>query len=149
MVVIFDIDLLEDKIKKELVQVAKKYNLACIFRIEYTEPFLNNTDLYTAVSISDAQDYDNCEMFLLPDGCTHNDEKNKIPFVNRMLALRDFTLILKKSYRSVEWFIGDSGTPYDDFLHLYASPNELPQIMDQYYYDPKTVVESDIHIVVK
>lgn len=32
---------------------------------------------------------------------------------------------------------------------LREGKNELPQIMDQYYYDPKTVVESDIHIVVK
>lgn len=76
MAVLFDIDSLEDEIKKELIQTAEKYHLACFFKIEYTEQFLRSADLYAVVSISDSQNFDNCEMFLLPDGCIHNNQKN-------------------------------------------------------------------------
>ncbi len=52
--IVGDTDSLDLKTEKELIKTAKKHNLACFFKMEYTEPFLSNIPLYYVVSVADS-----------------------------------------------------------------------------------------------
>ena len=101
------------------------------------------------ISISNHSKYDNCEMFLLPDGCLYNGKTNPVSFSYRMSVLEDITSALQKSNYRVEWFIGDSGTPYHDFKILQCGFSQISEIIEQHFFDFETAVQTDLHILIK
>ena len=140
---------INQRAKKELCDILQNKGLYCFFDLKYREPFLENIGKYQCVSISDDSEFDNCEMFLLPDRCFYNGKTNLLPFSNRMSVLEDVTSVLQKNEYQVEWFIGDSGTPFDEFQTLECLTCDLSKVISQNFFDFKTAVQKDIHIIVK
>lgn len=93
----------------------------------YCEPLLayypNTDQIY---NITDAGS-DNCEMFLLPDNCFYSGKTNPIPFRNRMEQLSMTFIALRFFSKSIEVFIGDSGTEYYEFTAIQVSAELFPE----------------------
>ena len=140
---------LNNYIKEELYSILEKNNLYCFFEVPYHEPFFNELGKFQMISISNHSKYDNCEMFLLPDGCLYNGKTNPVSFSYRMSVLEDITSALQKSNYRVEWFIGDSGTPYHDFKILQCGFSQISEIIEQHFFDFETAVQTDLHILIK
>ncbi len=102
------------------------------FDFNYTEPvaehYKNSAFIF---SLADDGYYDNCEKLLLPDNCVINDFKNEIPFIKRMqdLACLINTVLDKSS--SLELFIGESGTDYNDFDSYSTNVNSFPYLANR------------------
>ena len=60
-------------------------------------------------SFADDNEYDNCEMLLLPDNCSHNGYENLIPFKTRMGVLSSIIECASEFFDHIELFIGDAG----------------------------------------
>ena len=97
----------------------------------YCEPLLANypnTDI--VYNITDAGS-DNCEMFLLPDNCFYSGKTNPIPFRNRMELLSMTFIALRFFTKSIEVFIGDSGTEYCEFTEIQTPAELFPEAANQ------------------
>lgn len=106
-----------DKIKEQIKMLFNNCGLGVFFEVAYSEPFLERykNDEHLIFSISDNFEFDNCEMFLLPDRCKYNGQTNNIPFEKRMCDLKRIIEIILSFCHNIEIFIGDSGTNFEDF----------------------------------
>ena len=112
----------------------------------YVEPCLRKAQSESKVilSISDDAQFNNCEMLLLPDNCFYNGRSNNIPFSERMQLLKDvFELIVDKN-SPIELFVGDSGTPYNDFEHHKITLQDFLTVSANL----NSVTPPDLHLVI-
>lgn len=97
--------------------LAISYHLGVAFELAYEEPFLSEIcDSNKLIcDFSDRPNSDNCELLLLPDGCSFNGSKNIVSFASRMARLEVILTAILKQAGSVDLFVGDSGTALDSF----------------------------------
>lgn len=106
-----------DIFNNEIDILLKQCNLKIISELSYNEPLCDKYKKgdYLLFSISDAHYADNCEMFLLPDGCLINGKRNNMPFSERMSIFEKILLNILKKTQLIHLFVGDSGTAFDDY----------------------------------
>ena len=108
--------IIEDRIRVK--NLLGKYGLAAFFEMEYEEPFLKQLETKDGsliISIADSKKYDNCEMLLLPDGCSINYRENKIPFQERMMQMQEVLKTILDYGEKIDLFIGNSGVDLSEF----------------------------------
>lgn len=111
---------------KQLETLAKSHKRGVKFSIDWPEPLvlqLKNDSFI--VNIVDCPKCDNCELFLLPDGWYSNGKTNDLAFRERMKLLREIANIFINRNYSVELYLGESGTPPEDFYDIILNNNEL------------------------
>lgn len=103
--------------REQIKPLFNRFGLGVFFEFPYLEPFMKEyeKDDYFVFSVADNMNFDNCEMFLLPDNCTYNGKKNEISFKTRMSNLKSIIEIILKTEKSIELFIGESGTEFFEF----------------------------------
>ena len=134
--------------KNIIINILEENNLACFFEFDYIEPFLKKyiNEEKQFFSISDNKDFDNCEIFLLPDNCYFNGIQNHIPFDKRMGVLVDISNEILKSAEKIEFFIGDSGASFDEFENLDVNINSFKSNLLQKVNDYNC---KDLHFIVR
>ena len=114
--------------------VGKEYGIGVHFDIPQDEPFLCEYGCPDLLfTISDGDETDNCERFLLPDGWTINSVENPIPFAHRMKVLQQFADSLNNICARVEILVGESGMDLDDFALYKVMAQDIPNIMAHRY----------------
>ncbi len=144
--------LLTDRLKEETVHILSSRGLACFWKDTIQEPFveqLPDISSQSFFSIADDTCYDNCEMFVLPDGCFYNGRTNSIPFIKRMEVLQDVFSFFKCHGISAELFMGDSGGLLEEYHMFCCSIEEIPNIINRYYFDHRTATGWNLRIVLK
>ncbi|MBQ8210088.1 MAG: hypothetical protein IJZ35_05860 [Clostridia bacterium] len=134
--------------KNKIVRLLQENGLACFFEFDYIEPFLKKylNQEKQFFSISDSNDFDNCDCFLLPDNCYYNGRQNNIPFENRMEIIVATAREILETKKEVEFFIGDSGACFDDFEHHNVDINSFKNLLLQKMNNFNC---TDLHFVVK
>ncbi len=132
-------------IENEIKRIVDKHGMGFFVEEKCDEPFVDKSSLYLVFSLSDNYEFDNCEMFLLPDGWICNGKSNKIPFINRMEVIQDCVIKLSKLKCQIEIFLGESGCQITDFIHLKCFPNEIANLINNNYCD-KYGGEYNLHI---
>ena len=132
----------------KLKKAAENSNLGIFFYDRIKEAFDDEHKGFVKASLSDNKVYDNCEMLLLPDDWYFNGRKNPKPFMSRMMIIRDLVSIIQSSNQNVELYVGESGVEENDFLEIECDANNLPNVMDEFYYSKDTCVESNLHICI-
>ena len=116
------------------VLLQKTYGLGVCFDTPANEPFLQDyacPDLL--FTISDTEETENCELFLLPDGWTINGAENPVPFVQRMKVLQQFAYSLSNICEWMEILVGDSGMDLDDFVLSEVKTKDVLNVMVDRY----------------
>lgn len=115
---------------RELIDIAKTHNRGIRFDIDWEEPFLHNLDKdMLCFSLSDSQSNDNADVLFLPDGWYINGETNDTPFVERMKFLCDVAKASLYAYERMGFFIGTSGTLYNEFYQSTVSLDNLLSLL--------------------
>ena len=82
-------------------------------------------------SFADDNEYDNCEMLLLPDNCYHNGYTNLIPFRARMIGLSRIIEGSLDYFSRIELFVGDVGASMiEEFEPCSISVKQFAEFMD-------------------
>lgn len=134
-------------IKNELRRIASQYGKGIWFYEKYEEPFVKHFSKCFVISFSDSTVYDNCEMLLLPDGCSFNGKINNNSFCERMKVIEEATKCLNALGYNSEIFIGESGTDYEEFSEIKCSSDNISDIIYKNYTDSYGVRENDLHII--
>ena len=116
-IAVFDAVPNRNALENMIKSLAISYNLGVAFTLAYIEPFLLEiSDSNKLIcDFSDGPNSDNCELLLLPDGCSFNGNKNISSFASRMMQLEVILIAILKQTDRVDLFIGDSGTALDSF----------------------------------
>lgn len=120
----------EKALCNELTQFVREAGLSLFFYENIDEPFdiLYNTE-YLRISVSDNEEYDNCEMLFLPDNCYINGMKNSIPYTERIITLSVFLKFISERVEKFELFVGESGAAYDDYKKVVCGADEFASHM--------------------
>lgn len=132
---------------KQIEELAEQYQCGIKCGVDWFEPFVSHIKKDSfVINIVDYPKYDNCEMFLLPDGWYNNGKSNKSLFVERIKLLQDVSSFLIDKNNSVSFYIAQSGTSFDEFSHITLKTNELTA------YLAKTLgtygLEDGVHIII-
>lgn len=146
-IAILNDDVSTERITTAIQPLLKRYNLAVSYKLTYDEPLLEKyrNKAYKMFSFADNVYYDNCEMFLLPDNCFFNGQKNSIPFQARMQLLEEIFERVLDFTPKIEVFIGDSGTRYDEFDRAHCKLYNFLDVSVML----NTEVPPDLHFVIE
>lgn len=132
-------------IKNDILQFIGKYNLGAFFDQNHNEPFLSFYENRFTISIADSERYDNCEMFMCPDGWSIAGKKPVFSFRKRMMILQEIATLIVNKTGKVELFIGDSGLDYDDFIEFECNVMDVAKtVLKNYELDNGWL--NDLHI---
>lgn len=130
-----------EKIKKEL----QDYKLSMLVY----EPELVNKEKNTEyISLTDSDEYDNCEMFLLPDGCSCDVRTNNIPFIERMNIIKSVIIEIQPFVQDFEIFMGECAANKEDFITFHCSLEEFPRLAEKNYCLKDSFIINDLHFVI-
>lgn len=136
-----DKECLFQKIEEEL----SIHKLTCF---EHKSESLIKEENTEYISLADSKEYDNCEMFLLPDGCFNNGETNSIPFSERMNIIKNLIIKVQPFVQSFEIFMGECASNKEDFIDLNCSLEEFPKIAEKRFYSKETFVLEELHFII-
>lgn len=134
-----------DSIKKMINSKISKWDLGVFFYDNLDEPWDIYYNGFLKISIADSFEFDNCEMFMLPDNCYYNGHTNKTPFIERMDMISDIVSTLKEQMCEVELYIGDSGTEKEDFIGMQCSVKDLANMLNENCIDNNSQ-DNNLHI---
>lgn len=135
-------ELLYEFLRSQLEQIGLG-----IFFDTLDEPLIDSfpPEDYLIFSIADNNEFDNCEMLLLPENCSLNGKKNLVPFVNRMELIKDIMNDTLKFVPQIDLFIGNSGANIDEFEEHQIVISQFLQIALR-LNDP---FSPDIHFIIR
>ena len=134
-------------LKKKLLRVAANNGRGISFQIDWHEPIVDalaHSDMM--FSLSDSPKQEMCEMLLLPNGWYCNGETNSSSLQTRMCLLQELAAAILSDGLPVEYYIGLSGEPmeeYDTFTFTVSElPSKLENLIDSF------TCEYAIHLIV-
>ena len=132
----------------KIINIANIYGRGVSFSIDWEEPLLERyADAYIIADFHDSPTESNCEMLIMPDHWQYNNKRNELSFRQRMALFQDVAAWATVQGYSMEFFIGNSGTNWNEFETIIVPAKHLTNVLIE------TVGESgsdaDIHIVVK
>jgi len=133
-------------ILSEIKRIADRYGFGYYILKTIDEPFFDCNRSDFIISFSDNYIYDNCEMLLLPDGCTYNGKTSKTSFFERMTMIRNVTDLLKENHFRVELYVGESGTESEDYLDFSCESSDIPNVICKHLND---FYDCNLHIIVE
>ena len=113
-----------------------------------TQNYFEIDDFDDMISVADTSKNDNCEMFLLPDGCAYNGRNNPLPFLERMNVLKNAIEKIQSYTKRVEVFIGECAANLDDFIQIRCSLNQFPTLADQKFYCQESHFINDLYFLI-
>lgn len=143
-----DITVAESEVfQHNIERIVASYGYGVFFSLQYIEPLLlHYSDSIFLFSLADSFVYDNCERFLLADIDLYNGEKSRTPFRTKMLVIYEIALLFYKKHHTIEFFIGNSGEDYNDYITYNIQPDKLLDLLD--ILNLNTSMQPSIHIIV-
>jgi hypothetical protein len=130
-----------EKIKKEV----ENYKLSMF---AYEPKLIKKEKNTEYISLADNDKYDNCEMFLLPDGCFCDERTNNVPFIERMNIIKKIIITIQHLVQNFEIFMGECAANQEDFITVDCSLEEFPSLAQKMYYSEKNSMINDLHIII-
>ena len=118
-----------EALEKDVIAYCKKNGFGVFTTSNYIEPVTQSFDRdYFYLSLADDFAFDNCELLLLPDGCSYNQTRNSISFIERMRVICGLINILleRTDQGIVHLFVGESGTEYTEYQNYSVCVFDFP-----------------------
>ena len=133
----------EKEVIARIKSIVNRVGYEVFFYDRMEEPIIDAYRNSYIISFADSKNHDNCEMLLLPNGWYYNGITNSLTFIFRMGVIKRVINELIGQGCHVEFFVGDSGTLYDEFCHYECNINEFSQLIATKYADG---IDIDLHI---
>ena len=147
-VISYNNDCEKKQLEERICIIVHNHNYGVTFGIDWDEPVVSSLKTNTLlVNITDSIDDPNSDMFLLPDEWILNGRRNTRCFNERMQILNDLASEFNSERRSVEFYIGDSGTEKSEFINIEVSKSQLVEVLKKTIGRLGDMI--DVHIVLK
>ena len=131
-----------------IIHIAHTHGRGVSFSIDWEEPLLAHySDAHVIADFRDSPTESNCEMLIIPDHWRYHDQRNELPFRQRMALFQEIAEWADAQGYPIEFFIGNSGTDWDEFETVVIPTKRLTELLMKTV--GKSGSDADIHIIVR